>query len=145
MTTGILNGINLRDLNLSLTKTFISELILLGSLCSQRRSKYFYSMIHLILIVMLEVGQASFTKCIFHMVGFPKWLSQMYISFLCLSKFRWEMSQESIRVKNCMLISSSFSNSRRGLGKEWGSLPRQTFFWPQCQHLHIIEEITFYA
>lgn len=78
---------------------------------------------------MLEVGQASFTKCIFHMVGFPKWLSQMYISFLCLSKFRWEMSQESIRVKNCMLISCSFSNSRRGLGKEWGSLPRQTFFF----------------
>lgn len=41
LTAGVLNGINLRQRNLSLTKTLLFELILLDSLYSQRRSKCF--------------------------------------------------------------------------------------------------------
>lgn len=41
LTAGLLNGLNLRRLNLSLTETLMFELILLDSLCNQRRSKYF--------------------------------------------------------------------------------------------------------
>lgn len=101
-------------IGLCITKALMFELILLDSLYNQRRSKYFSSMIHLILIVILSVGRASFTSRTCHEMGFPKWLSEMWATLLCTSKFRWETNQESIRV-HCVWISCS-SNSRRGPG-----------------------------